>query len=214
MHIPKTIINKLIPFFPKYPYKEILKKAKASIHKQQSQGCLEVANGQSWARIWTAKLSKEDELTELKQFLIERSNLEDIGYGNTLEEAALSFEEEGLEEYFDEELSPYDSELLKQVAFLAEKFPKFKDSCPSGAEQVKVTVDLLELKKIVDLAVATTEASQINFPSLTLSFSNNTAIYWQMNNQYLIESTTYLADGLLMPMKTNQQATAKNFTNF
>ncbi len=202
MHIPKSIIKKLIPFFPKYPYKEILKKAKASIHKQQSQGCLEVANGQSWARIWTAKLSKEDELTELKQFLIERSNLEDIGYGNTLEEAALGFDEEGLEEYFDEELSPYDSELLKQVAFLAEKFPKFKDSCPSGAEQIKITLDLLELKKIVDLAVATAEASQINAPSLTLSFSHNTAIYWQMNNQYLIESPTYKTDGLLMPMKT------------
>ena len=213
MHIPKTIINKLIPFFPKYPYKEILKKAKASIHKQQSQGCLEVANGQSWARVWTTKLSKEDELTELKQFLIERSNLEDIGYGNTLEEAAIGFDEVAFEKYFDEDLSPYDSELLKQVAFLAEKFPKFKDSCPSGGEQVKVTVDLLELKKIVDLAVATAEASQINAPSLTLSFSNNTAIYWQMNNQYLIESPTYLADGLLMPMKTNQQTPAQNFTN-
>ncbi len=219
MHIPKTIINKLIPFFPKYPYKEILKKAKASIHKQQSQGCLEVANGQSWARIClpsnggTAKLSKEDELTELKQFLIERSNLEDIGYGNTLEEAAIGFDEVAFEKYFDEDLSPYDSELLKQVAFLAEKFPKFKDSCPSGGEQVKVTVDLLELKKIVDLAVATAEASQINAPSFTLSFSHNTAIYWQMNNQYLIESPTYLADGLLMPMKTNQQATAQNFPN-
>ncbi len=220
MHIPKTIINKLIPFFPKYPYKEILKQAKASIHRQQSQGCLEVANGQSWARIClpsnggTTKLSKEDELTELNQFLIERSNLEDIGYGNTLEEAAVGFDEVAFESYFDEELSPYESELLKRGAKLAKNFPQFKDSCPSGAEQVKVTVDLLELKKIVDLAVATTEASQINFPSLTLSFSNNTAIYWQMNNQYLIESTTYLADGLLMPMKTNQQATAKNFTNF
>ena len=202
MHIPKTIINKLIPFFPKYPYKEILKKAKTSIYKQQSQGCLEVANGLSWARVWTTKLSKEDELTELNQFLIERSNLEDIGYGNTLEEAAVGFDEVALGNYVDEELSPYESELLKRVAFLAENFPQFKESCPSGAEQVKVTVDLLELKKIVDLAVATAEASQINAPSLTLSFSHNTAIYWQMNNQYLIESPTYKTDGLLMPMKT------------
>ena len=105
MHIPKSIIKKLIPFFPKYPDKEILKQAKASIHSQQAKGCLEVANGQSWARVClpsnggTTKLSKEDELTELNQFLIERSNLEDIGYGNTLEEAAVGFDEERLEEY-------------------------------------------------------------------------------------------------------------------
>lgn len=113
MHIPKTIIRKLIPFFPKYPYKEILKKAKASIHNSpQSKGCLEVANNQSWARIWTTKLSQEDELTFINQFLIERSNLEEIGYGNTLEEAALGFDEVE----FDEGLSPYDSDLLKQGA--------------------------------------------------------------------------------------------------
>ncbi len=30
MHIPKTIINKLIAFFPKHHYQEIVKQAKAS----------------------------------------------------------------------------------------------------------------------------------------------------------------------------------------
>ncbi len=201
MHIPKTIINKLIPFFPKYPYKEILKKAKASIHKQQSQGCLEVANGQSWARVWTTKLSKEDKLTELNQFLIERSNLEDIGYGNTLEEAALGFDEVAFDDYFDEKLSPYDSQLLKQGAIEAKKFPKFKDSCPSGAEPLQVTVNLLELKKIIDLAVAVSEASQINIPTITFSFHATAPIYWKIDSFCSGEFLTYTADGLLTPRK-------------
>ncbi len=89
MHIPKTIINKLIPFFSKHPSQKIFKQAKASIHKQQAQGCLEVASGNSWARVWTTKLGEEELLSEHTQFLIERENLEDIGYQTTLEEAAL-----------------------------------------------------------------------------------------------------------------------------
>ena len=60
MHIPKTIINKLIPFFPKHHYQEIVKQAKASINKEIKKGCLEVANGTSWVRVWTTKLGEED----------------------------------------------------------------------------------------------------------------------------------------------------------
>ncbi len=156
MHIPKTIINKLIPFFPKHHYKEIVKQAKATLHKPQAQGCLEVTNGNSWARVWTSKLSKEDEVTELTQFVINRENLEDIGYRNTLEEAAMGFDEEEFEEYFDtsEKLSPYQSETLKRLAKLAEDFSQFKDSYQLGDEQNYITLELHELKKVIDLALS------------------------------------------------------------
>ena len=207
MHIPKTIINKLIPFFPKYSSREILKKAKAIIHKQQEKGCLEVASGKSWARVWTTKLSKEDQLTELNQFVIDRNDLEDIGYGNTLEEAALGSDEKEFEEYFEglEELSPYQSEVLKRLAKVAENFPKFKDCYQSRNKQSSLTVDLLELKKIVDLAIAVSEASQINAPTFTLSVEHNSPIYWQLNRLCFGKSPTYLVDGLLMPMKSNSK---------
>ncbi len=203
MHIPKTIINKLIPFFPKHHYKEIVKQAKATLHKPQAQGCLEVTNGNSWARVWTSKLSKEDEVTELTQFVINRENLEDIGYRNTLEEAAMGFDEEEFEEYFDtsEKLSPYQSETLKRLAKLAEDFPQFKDSYQPGDEQNYIILELYELKKIIDLAIAVSEASEINYPVITFSTQNNQPIHWELKDRYF-EQKTYQADGLIAPVIT------------
>ena len=61
MHLPKTIINKLIPFFPKHHYKEIVKQAKASLDTSTKKGCLEVANGNSWA---TPKVESKKEKVE------------------------------------------------------------------------------------------------------------------------------------------------------
>ncbi len=202
MHIPKTIINKLIPFFAKHHYQEIIKQAKASINSETKKGCLEVANGNSWARVWTTKLSEEDLLSEPTQFLIERENLEDIGYRNTLEEAALGFDEEGLEEYLlEEEFSPAQSETLKHLAKLADDFPKFQDSYQPGDEQNYITLELYELKKVIDLAIAVSEASEINYPVITFSTQNNQPIHWELKDRYF-EQETYQADGLIAPVIT------------
>ena len=209
MHIPKTIINKLIPFFPKHHYKEIVKQAKASLDTSTTKGCLEVTNGNSWARVClpsnggTTKLSKEDEVTELNQFVINRENLEDIGYRNTLEEAALGFDEEAFEECFEvlSDLSPYQSETLKHLAKLAEDFPQFQDSYQPGDEQNYITLELYELKKIIDLAIAVSEASEINYPVITFSTQNNQPIHWELKDRYF-EQETYQADGLIAPVIT------------
>ncbi len=209
MHIPKTIINKLIPFFPKHHYQEIVKQAKASLDKPTKKGCLEVANGTSWARVClpsnggTSKLSKEDEVTELTQFLIPQDNLEDIGYQNTLEEAAIGFDEEEFEECFEvlSDLSPYQSETLKRLAKLAEDFPQFKDSYQPGDEQNYITLELYELKKIIELAIAVAEASEINYPVITFSTQNNQPIHWELKDRYF-EQETYQADGLIAPVIT------------
>ncbi len=202
MHIPKTIINKLIPFFAKHHYKEIVKQAKASLDKPTRKGCLEVTNGTSWARVWTTKFDKEDLLSEPTQFLIEQENLSDIGYRNTLEEAALGFDEEGFEEYLlEEEFSPSQSETLKRLAKLAEDFPQFKDSYQPGDEQNYIILELYELKKIIDLAIAVSEASEINYPVITFSTQNNQPIHWELKDRYF-EQKTYQADGLIAPVIT------------
>jgi len=205
MHIPKTIINKLIPFFPKHPSQKILKQAKASLDKSTRKGCLEVASGTSWTRVWTGKLSEEELLSEPTQFLIERENLEDIGYQTTLEEAAFGFDEEDFEEYLAEsKLSPSQLEKLKHLAKLADDFPQFENCYQPSNGENRVTVNLLELKKIIDLALAVAEASQINAPTFTFSFKHNSPLYWELNSLCFGESPTYLADGVLMPMKINQ----------
>ncbi len=157
----------------------------------------------SWARVWTTKLSKEDEVTELNQFVINRENLEDIGYRNTLEEAALGFDEEAFEECFEvlSDLSPYQSETLKRLAKLAEDFPQFKDSYQPGDEQNYITLELYELKKVIDLAISVAEASEINYPVITFSTQNNQPIHWELKDRYF-EQETYQADGLIAPVIT------------
>ena len=205
MHIPKTVINKLIAFLPKYPHQEILKNAKASINRQAKKGWLEAACYMNWARVWTTKLNEEDLLTEHTQFLIPQENLEEIGYQNTLEEAAVGFEEEGLEYLSEEEISESNAEKLKHLANLAEKFPQFEDTYQPSPGENRVTVNLLELKKIIDLALATAEASQINAPTFTFSFQHNSPLYWELSSLCFGESPTYLADGVLMPLKVNRE---------
>ena len=205
MHIPKTIINKLIPFLPKYTRKEVLKNAKASIDRQAKKGWLEAACYMNWARVSTTKLSKEDLLTEHIQFLIPQENLEEIGYGNTLEEAAVGFEEEGLEYLSEEEISQSNAEKLKYLAKLAENFPKFKESFKVEDGQVLIYLQLVELKKVIDLAIAVAEASQIDIPIIALSLKSDASLCWQLKDIFSKKSPAYLADGTLMPMRVNRK---------
>ncbi len=91
MHIPKTIINRLIPFFSKdlsNPSLTILKKAKATLDRQASKGYLEVVSNINWARIITNKLDDVDFFEEPIWFVIKRDSLEEIGYRDSLQEAA------------------------------------------------------------------------------------------------------------------------------
>lgn len=194
MYIPKTIINKLIPFFSKQPSRTILKQAKASVNRQQAKSYIEVSSDINWARVWSNKLGEENFLSEPTQFIIEQENLEEIGYHNSLQEAALGFIEEA------------QVERLKELAELAEDFPRFDNPYKSGNEELSVSVQLLELKKIVDLAVAVAEVSQMSRPTISLSLKTDSSpIYWKLNAPIYGELSTYLADGVLMPLKVNRE---------
>ena len=206
MHIPKTIINKLIPFFSKgtsSPSIKILKKAKASIDLQAYKGYLEVVSNINWARVWTNKLEEDDFFIEISHFAIEQENLEEIGYRNSLQEAALGFEESEFDDDCgDDELNP-NTERMKDLAKIADELPLFENPYGSGNQLLSISVNLYELKKIVDLAISVAEASQIQCPTLTLQFlTDSSPIYWKLNDSPFYDNySSYTADGILMPLK-------------
>ena len=96
-----------------------------------------------------------------------------------------------------------DSEKLEHLATLADDFPLFENPYSSGNQLLSISVNLYELKKIVDLAISVTEASQIQCPTLTLQFlTDSSPIYWKLNDSPFYDNySSYTADGILMPLK-------------
>ena len=206
MHIPKTIINKLIPFFPRSSLKPLFKKAKATIDRQASKGYLEVVSNINWARIITNKLDDVDFLEEPIQFAIEQNNLEEIGYRDCLQEAALGFDEEEFNDCFLYKNAPVPKR-LKELGELGLDFPLFENPYGAGNQLLSISVSLYELKKIVDLAISVAEASQIQCPTLTFQFlTDSCPIYWKLNDSPFYDNyASYTADGILMPLKVNRE---------
>ena len=85
---------------------------------------------------------------------------------------------------------------------MADEFPEFKNPYKSGHELLSITIQLHELKKIVDLAISVAEASQIYSPTISFSFKTDSSpIYWKLVDPVYGEFSKYTADGILMPLK-------------